>query len=40
MTHMRGQGCDYDDVVDGMLEGKKKFGNITASKLSGESNYS
>ena len=33
VDHMENSNMEYDEVVDGLLAGKKKFSNITASKL-------
>lgn len=31
VTHMNKSGKDYEDVVDNMVSGKKKFGDISDS---------
>jgi len=30
---MENNNMEYDEVVDGLLSGKKKFSNITSSKI-------
>lgn len=33
VNHMENNNMEYDEVVDGLLSGKKKFSNITSSKI-------